>query len=252
MPCPPPLFFASHRRAAPRVVPRAAWCFLAAALCLVASGIPPAQGLHEDQLGRFDWYRPFLGSYTSALFSKTRSRLAVATARNALGVLNLRTGEVEWRQVFGGADPLRQVLAPTFAELSRRAALCPPDAPLLPQVALTEKPPALFTLSGRGRGQLLRAWNQHTGALVWDMPLCSDSDGEAVHGGMNLVQMGPEQTDSLTRALIFVAACGQLKASAITQLRCRNGELDAHGMLRSALCPGRQHKHRRRGLDPPL
>jgi hypothetical protein len=81
----------------------------AVVVILLAATAPGALSLHEDQLGRFDWYKPYLGTFTSGLFSATRSKLAVSTSRNALSVLNLRTGEVEWRHVFGDLDPLIQV-----------------------------------------------------------------------------------------------------------------------------------------------
>ena len=83
--------------------------FVAIVAFLLAAGAPGALSLHEDQLGRFDWYQQYLGSFTSGIFSKTRGKLAVSTSRNALSVLNLRTGEVEWRHVFGESDPLHQV-----------------------------------------------------------------------------------------------------------------------------------------------
>eukprot|EP00951_Prasinocladus_malaysianus_P035276 scaffold362440_cov32-Prasinocladus_malaysianus.AAC.1 len=58
----------------------------------------PAVAIHADQLGRFDWYGQFLGAYGSALFVKKPARVVVSSDRNALAVLGLRSGEVEWRQ----------------------------------------------------------------------------------------------------------------------------------------------------------
>eukprot|EP00192_Tetraselmis_astigmatica_P002112 CAMPEP_0117674976 /NCGR_PEP_ID=MMETSP0804-20121206/15346_1 /TAXON_ID=1074897 /ORGANISM="Tetraselmis astigmatica, Strain CCMP880" /LENGTH=1011 /DNA_ID=CAMNT_0005483923 /DNA_START=47 /DNA_END=3082 /DNA_ORIENTATION=- len=166
-------------------------CVVALLFCLglFAGGFPAAEAIHEDQLGRFDWHHRFLGQYSTALFSKSRARMAVATNRNALAVLSLRTGEVEWRQVFGETDQIQQIV-------------------------MTEKPAALFTLSSDGKESMLRAWNQHTGALVWDMPLGGEGSlsSGAGGGGAALAHMGPEQTDAVQKALLFVISCGELKA----------------------------------------
>lgn len=82
---------------------------LAAALMVCALSASGVAAIHEDQLGRHDWYRQYLGRYRAAEFAKKSARVAVASEQNALAALNLRTGDVEWRQIFGEADPLREV-----------------------------------------------------------------------------------------------------------------------------------------------
>eukprot|EP00873_Tetraselmis_striata_P009215 jgi/Tetstr1/429479/TSEL_019386.t1 len=162
---------------------------LAAALMVCALSASGVAAIHEDQLGRHDWYRQYLGRYRAAEFAKKSARVAVASEQNALAALNLRTGDVEWRQIFGEADPLREIVT-------------------------TDKPAALFSLSGAEGNQMLRAWNLHSGALVWDRVLCDEAEGAPqqppVNGG--LLQMGPDQTTALGRSLIFVTACGQMQA----------------------------------------
>eukprot|EP00873_Tetraselmis_striata_P009798 jgi/Tetstr1/430062/TSEL_019920.t1 len=162
---------------------------LAAALMVFALCASGVAAIHEDQLGRHDWYRQYLGRYRAAEFAKKSARVAVASEQNALAALNLRTGDVEWRQIFGEADPLREIVT-------------------------TDKPAALFSLSGAEGNQMLRAWNLHSGALVWDRVLCDEAEGAPqqppVNGG--LLQMGPDQTTALGRSLIFITACGQMQA----------------------------------------
>eukprot|EP00193_Tetraselmis_chui_P018237 CAMPEP_0177784732 /NCGR_PEP_ID=MMETSP0491_2-20121128/19890_1 /TAXON_ID=63592 /ORGANISM="Tetraselmis chuii, Strain PLY429" /LENGTH=118 /DNA_ID=CAMNT_0019305583 /DNA_START=63 /DNA_END=415 /DNA_ORIENTATION=+ len=117
---------------------RAGTVALAVLTATLALSLHRVRGIHEDQLGRFDWHRQYLGRYRAAEFAKKSARVAVASEHNALAALNLRTGDVEWRQIFGESDELREMV-------------------------MTEKPAALFTLSGAGSAQMLRAWNLHSG-----------------------------------------------------------------------------------------
>lgn len=90
------------------------------------------------------------------------------------------------------------------------------------QIVTTDKPAALFSLSGAEGNQMLRAWNLHSGALVWDRVLCDEAEGAPqqppVNGG--LLQMGPDQTTALGRSLIFVTACGQMQVRPGPVLPC--------------------------------
>lgn len=54
-------------------------------------------GLYEDQVGKFDWKRSFIGKVKYAKFDV--KRLIVVTEENVLASLNIKTGNIIWRQL---------------------------------------------------------------------------------------------------------------------------------------------------------
>jgi len=63
--------------------------------------MPMAMGLFEDQAGKLDWYRQQIGMTRHALFqSAGQQRLAlVATESGVIAGIDLRNGQISWRQV---------------------------------------------------------------------------------------------------------------------------------------------------------
>jgi hypothetical protein len=77
------------------------WTLAAAALvgCLALAAAPRAWGLHEDQVGSYDWHKQFLGDATLAATAgaKGNKRAFVSTAQGAIGALDLKSGEIGTR-----------------------------------------------------------------------------------------------------------------------------------------------------------
>eukprot|EP00897_Mesotaenium_endlicherianum_P002317 jgi/Mesen1/2112/ME000151S01365 len=118
-------------------------------LCLVVfAGLitfsPLCEGLYEDQVGMYDWHQQYIGRVKLAAFQTAgqRKRVYVATEQNVLAALNLRTGGLAWRHVFGPSDVIQ---------------------------ALDVFGRYVVTVSEGGR--LIRAWSVIDGGLVWDTTL---------------------------------------------------------------------------------
>lgn len=80
-------------------VPYAACALLLAAVFLALAS-PAAAIITESQLGDADWLQKFVGRITHARFAASgRPRAYVATESNVLACLNLRNGDIVWRQV---------------------------------------------------------------------------------------------------------------------------------------------------------
>jgi PQQ enzyme repeat len=75
-------------------------CTVRAFLLLAVLVASPAVSILQEHQGRYDWHRQLVGKVSSAVFAPgNRPRLYVATAHGVLAALNLRDGEVLWRQV---------------------------------------------------------------------------------------------------------------------------------------------------------
>ncbi|XP_077998701.1 ER membrane protein complex subunit 1-like [Glandiceps talaboti] len=115
-------------------------CFL-----VIFSQFSPTQALYDDQVGKFDWRRQFIGKSKFVTFDQTPSgsgrRVLVATESNVLASVNARTGEIVWRQVLNSGD---------------RGHID----------ALLHQDNYFITLSGYGR--ILRSWDPATGYLIWE------------------------------------------------------------------------------------
>ncbi|KAK8936199.1 hypothetical protein KSP39_PZI013538 [Platanthera zijinensis] len=102
--------------------------------------------VYEDQIGLTDWHQRYIGKTKQSIFHshKTgRKRVVVSTEENAIASLDLRTGDIFWRHVFGENDSVNQV-----------------------DIALGKY---VITLSSEG--SILRAWNLPDGQLVWESVL---------------------------------------------------------------------------------
>lgn len=59
-------------------------------------------GLYEDQIGKFDWKRSFIGKVKYAKFDV--KRLIVVTEENVLASLNIKNGNILWRQLLENSN----------------------------------------------------------------------------------------------------------------------------------------------------
>lgn len=102
--------------------------------------------LYEDQVGKFDWKRSFVGKVKFASFEVRR--IIVATEENVLASLSLETGDIQWRQVL--EDP--------------RGA----------QIELLQVGKEITTISGSNNTWLVRTWEISSGSLLDEWSLSAD------------------------------------------------------------------------------
>ncbi|CAI4231788.1 unnamed protein product [Auanema sp. JU1783] len=115
-------------------------------ILLVAALLPICSALFEDQVGKFDWRKQFVGCPTNILFDRQSSRennLLFSTKEKVLTSISLVDGSLKWRRI---QEELGDYDLPILADESN-----------------------LFSIADAGR--VLRVWNKGTGALVWQKVL---------------------------------------------------------------------------------
>ncbi|CAD7698977.1 unnamed protein product [Ostreobium quekettii] len=145
---------------------------------------PLACAMFEDQAGKYDWRRTFIGAPTAAALHSRKPRLSVCTRPGVLATLNLRDGEVWWRHLLddeGGVDGM----------------------------AVIEKIGVVVTLSGGGRR--LRAWDQLEGALRWE-----EAVGRGDGGGPSAMVDLVRNDGSADQPVVAVMAGREVKLFAAT------------------------------------
>lgn len=96
-------------------------------------------GLYEDQVGKFDWKRAFIGKIKYS--SYTANKIIVATEENVLSCLQIQTGQIIWRQV------LENVVGQ--------------------QIQLLHVDKEIITVSGTPTSWFVRGWEIHSGINLW-------------------------------------------------------------------------------------
>ena len=92
---------------------------IAALVLLAALCTPGAAALYQDQAGKNEWLRQFVGRARRATLA--RGRIFLATDAGALAALSLEAGSLVWRRVIGEGDGLAalHVSAKTLAVNTR-------------------------------------------------------------------------------------------------------------------------------------
>ncbi|XP_044258002.1 ER membrane protein complex subunit 1 [Tribolium madens] len=107
--------------------------------------------IYEDQVGKFDWKRSFIGKVKHAQFDN--NRLIVTTHENIVASLSPKTGEILWRQLM--EHP--QEHQPQFLHVDRD----------------------VVTVSGAKTRFYVRGWDAPSGSLLWEWPLVLDRSGDS-------------------------------------------------------------------------
>lgn len=111
---------------------------------VLASSLPRATAIFEEQVGRIDWYKQHIGKPKLAVFPRVQNPFAiVATESNVLAAVSFKSAELLWRQVLPEEESTDLML------LHKRT---------------------LFTMSNQGA--TLRAWFANDGSLIWDSGTC--------------------------------------------------------------------------------
>ncbi|KAG5899737.1 hypothetical protein JTB14_006076 [Gonioctena quinquepunctata] len=121
-----------------------------------------SSAIYEDQVGKFDWKRSFIGKVKFAeLDSK---KLIVVTEKNVLASLNVKNGEILWRQIL--EDPIDH------------------------QIVLLHIDRDIFTVTGSLNNWFVRTWDINSGSLLTERALTTErvppfeffiTDGKLVH-----------------------------------------------------------------------
>ncbi|CAH1996992.1 unnamed protein product [Acanthoscelides obtectus] len=104
--------------------------------------------LYEDQVGKFDWKRSFIGKVKYAHFDA--SRIIVGTEENIIASLNMKNGNILWRQLM--ENPKEQ------------------------QLMLLHSDRDLLSVSGTMNNWFVRTWDHQTGTLLSEWTIFSDKN----------------------------------------------------------------------------
>ena len=185
---------------------------------LVAIFAATASCLYEDQAGKVDWFRKNIGGVTHAAFHASgQQRLAlVATSQSVVAALDLRSGELVWRQVL------------------------PPDETIK---AFAQHGKVLVSVGVAGRGAFVRVWSTQ-GALIWDALLpgpaaSADAIDASVVGASVVVAWGGVVTalDVNSGAVQWkedFTAKGSTVELSLVLAPTTPGHVQAHGLSRAA------------------
>ncbi|XP_059616170.1 ER membrane protein complex subunit 1 isoform X2 [Phlebotomus argentipes] len=112
--------------------------------------------LYEDQIGKFDWRRSFVGKLQDGFFDSVGNDLVLVTAEEGVVAgLSAKTGDIVWRQVLE-RSPRGDI---KHAALYMDTQSAPPQSTLL---TVTGHSPAL-----------IRGWNPTEGLMMWEWSLTS-------------------------------------------------------------------------------
>ncbi|KAK6629962.1 hypothetical protein RUM43_003783 [Polyplax serrata] len=108
--------------------------------------IRACSGLYEDQIGKFEWRRQFVGKIRYAHFdvSSLTKKVIVASEQNVLAALSLKTGDIIWRQILESDDN--------------------------GTIKLLSIDKEILTISGTN-SPLVRGWDMEHGYLLWEWGL---------------------------------------------------------------------------------
>lgn len=79
-------------------------------LLLLGSAAWLTQAMYEEQAGKYDWKLEQIGKVSKAQFAfRGRSRVFVATEAAVVAALDLKNGEVAWRQILSPTETVDQL-----------------------------------------------------------------------------------------------------------------------------------------------
>lgn len=130
-----------------------------------------SNSLYEDQVGKFDWKKSYIGKVKYASFDT--KRVIVATEENVLASLNSKTGQIVWRQIF--------------------------EEPLNLQIEFLHVDNDVLTVSQTTNGWIIRTWDPHFGILQneWTITVEKPTKGEWLVNNNELIHLVPVEGSHL-------------------------------------------------------
>ncbi|XP_065173919.1 LOW QUALITY PROTEIN: ER membrane protein complex subunit 1-like [Atheta coriaria] len=106
-----------------------------------------SQCLYEDQIGSFDWKKTFIGRLRFAGFDSVK-RVVIATEENALASINLKNGQIVWRQLL--------------------------ESPETHRIEFLQVDTEVLTVSGGNNTYYIRTWDLNAGTLLSEWSLTTE------------------------------------------------------------------------------
>lgn len=113
---------------------------------LLISYVNISYGIYEDQVGKFDWKRSFIGRTKYAEIDS--KKVIIATEENVLASLNLKNGQILWRQVL--------------------------ENPINHEIKLLYIDRDVYTVSGTQNNWIVRSWDINSGSLITEWPIVTE------------------------------------------------------------------------------
>ncbi|CAG9829529.1 unnamed protein product [Diabrotica balteata] len=113
---------------------------------ILISVVNLSSAIYEDQVGKFDWKRSFIGKSKFAEIDS--KRIVIATEQNVLASLNLKNGQILWRHIL--EDPKEYEIKLLYIDRD------------------------IYTVSGTINTWIVRSWEINTGALITEWPIITD------------------------------------------------------------------------------
>ena len=170
-------------------------------------------GMHEEQAGKYDWLRTHIGRVSVARMAlRSRSRVFVSTEAAVVAALDLRNGDVIWRQVLNEAEKVDRLLLlarpaavaslstfqgwvpfrTTFALVPIRSTSAAPSSSEF--LVAPAHLPAKRQRPQRTFCRYLRVWNAADGVLLWDRYLGQPDRGQPVALAICVDALGDKAT----------------------------------------------------------
>lgn len=119
--------------------------------------IRPCSALYEDQVGKFDWKKSYVGKVKYASFEG--DQLIVGTEENVLACLNAKTGNIIWRQILENAA--------------------------VQQMQHFQVNKEIVTISGDDKTWYVRGWETTSGISLWEWIINSDKISKTNYWSIN-------------------------------------------------------------------
>ncbi|KAJ3644054.1 hypothetical protein Zmor_026728 [Zophobas morio] len=122
-----------------------------ATISITIISISLSNALYEDQVGKFDWKRSFIGKVKHARFDN--KRLIVTSHENVVASLSLKNDQILWRQVM--ENPQEQ--QPLHLHVDKD----------------------VITVSGNRNNHYVRGWDSPTGSLLWEWVIATEKSADS-------------------------------------------------------------------------
>ncbi|XP_017778048.1 PREDICTED: ER membrane protein complex subunit 1 [Nicrophorus vespilloides] len=132
------------------------------ALLVIILVTKSAFSLYEDQIGKFDWKKDHIGKLKFAEFDSVK-RVVIATEENVLASLNLKNGQIVWRQLLEHSD--------------------------VHSIELMHLDTEVITVSGNGNIYYVRGWDLNTGVLQYEWSLSTEKSGKWIATKTHLIHV---------------------------------------------------------------
>nr|XP_022904767.1 ER membrane protein complex subunit 1 [Onthophagus taurus] len=117
--------------------------------------------LYEDQIDKFDWKQSYVGKIKFAHFDSVK-RIIVGTEENVIAALNLKNGQIFWRNVLEDTNQIE------FLHVDKE----------------------VISVSGNQNTYYVRGWDLNSGVLLWEWVLHPEKDnGRWFIHGRNLIHV---------------------------------------------------------------